>query len=449
MVSRSARRMLSRATFGARPGALEAIEHEGNPAWLERQLRPWDIPDEDAERRLAATRRTELEPGDLDGASVGEMADMGDVEDMAAGGDRLEARRRKIRLIHWVVATRLVSAVHSRRELFEVMVDFWGHHFSVYKGASSVGSELPHYEHEVLRPHALGRFEDLLLAVAKSPAMLIYLDNRRSVAVRMQADGTPRGGRGINENYARELLELHTLGVDTGYSQDDVIQTARALTGWGISKQPRVHFRFNAHAHDRGPKTVLGTRLPGRGVEQGEWLLRRLARDPRTAHHLSTKLARRFVADTPPPRLVDRAAQRYLETGGRIDETLRVILLSPELERREYRKLKTPFEYVASILRSSGGETDGGRRLRAQLHRLGNLPYHSRTPDGYPDRAEDWADPAALLGRMNLALHLAKHGFPPGTEIGNHLPETASLTTATPWRSRSAIAFAAPEFQWR
>ena len=427
--------MLARATFGPRPGALESIARDGSAAWLERQLRPWDMPDEAAERRLDATRRSELEPGDLDAAGVGGMGDMANATD-----DRLGERRRKIRLIHWVVATRLVRAVHSRRELLEVMVDFWGNHFSVYKGAASVGAALPHYEHEVLRPHALGRFEDLLLAVAKSPAMLIYLDNRRSVA--------PRGGRGINENYARELLELHTLGVDSGYSQSDVIETARVLTGWGISKQPSVHFRFNARAHVRGPKTVLGARVAGSGMEQGERLLRRLAHDPRTAQHLSTKLARRFVADDPPRGLIERAAQRYLESGGRIDETLRVILLSPELARAENRKLKTPFEYTVSILRESGGETDGGRSLRAQLNRLGGLPYHARTPNGYPDRAEDWADPAALLGRMNLALHLAKHGFP-GTQIGDHLPETASLSNATAWQSRAALAFAGPEFQWR
>ena len=431
MASREAKRLLARASYGARPGELEALERAGERAWLERQLRPDSIDDAAAEGRLDAVRRSELEPGDLGAAASSAM------------------RMSKIRLLNWIVAGRLVRAVHSERQLFELMVDFWGDHFNVYKGAQSVGHALPHYEYMVLRQHALGRFEDLLVAVARSPAMLIYLDNRRSLAPAMRSDGTPKPHRGINENYARELLELHTLGVDRGYTQNDVVEVARVFTGWGVAKDPGFHFRFNPGGHDWGAKRVMGERVAPSGMDEGLDLLHRLAHHPSTARHVSIKLARRFVADDPPPELVERAARNYEETGGRIDEVLRVILLSPELSDPGKRKLKTHFELAVSVLRASGGYTDGGFRLRAPLIRMGGLPYYARTPDGYPDRAEDWADPASLLARMNLALALAKRGWE-GTRPGPELPPHGRDTDlAESKRERIALAFAGPAFQWR
>jgi uncharacterized protein (DUF1800 family) len=235
--------------------------------------------------------------------------------------------RRAREIARDVAGARLVRAAHDERGLREVMVDFWSNHLSVFALKGPVGGLLPHYAREVIEPHALGRFPDLLLASARSPAMLFYLDNWLSTA---PGRVFRRGRGGINENYARELLELHTLGIDGGYTQDDVVQTARVFTGWSLESRRDPSFRFRPFLHDGGAKTVLGARVPGSGVEEGEALLERLALHPSTARHLARKLCARFVCDAPPPALVERAAQRYLGSAGEIRPVLREILLSRE-----------------------------------------------------------------------------------------------------------------------
>ncbi len=353
--------------------------------------------------------------------------------------ERKQRRQLVKRLVSHAVAARIVRAVHSEHQLREVMVDFWANHFSVFAMKGAVGGTLLSYENDVLRSRALGRFEDLLLAVAQSPTMLVYLDNIRS------------GARGaINENYARELLELHTLGVDAGYDQRDVLEVARVLSGWSVGRAARPAFEFRPRLHVPGAKSVLGERVPGAGVDEGISLLRRLARHPSTARHVSRKLVTRFVSDSPPPGLVERAAKRFSASGGHIAEVLRTILSSPEFVDPANVKLKTPFEFVASALRETGGETDGGRRLRRELGLLGELPWFARTPEGHPDQAVDWIDPSAMLARISLGFRLGK-GLA-GTRLGAIIPSGAQTLAADQSLSaieRVAVAVSSPGFQWQ
>ncbi len=333
-----------------------------------------------------------------------------------------------------VASARLVRAVHDERGLREVMVDFFANHLSVFALKGPTGGLLPHYAREVIEPHALGRFPDLLLASARSPAMIFYLDNWRSSA----PGGLFRRGKGgINENYARELLELHTLGIDGGYTQEDVVQTARVLTGWSLESRRNPAFRYRPGLHEGGAKSVLGARVPGSGVEEGEALLQRLALHPSTARHLSRKLCARFVCDAPPEPLVERAARRYLEAEGDVRPVLREILLSRELVAPEHRKLKTPLRWFASALRAHDGETQGGAPALLLLARLGEVPYFARTPKGFPEDASRWIDPGSMLQRISLAFALAG-GRVEGTRLGAPGADA----------ERVAIAIASPEFQW-
>ena len=340
-----------------------------------------------------------------------------------------------------MLGARLVRAVHSKWQLREVMVDFWSNHFNVFARKGPVGALLPHYEREVIGRHALGRFSDLLLATAKSPAMLFYLDNWRSTAGRARRRG------GINENYARELLELHTLGIDGGYTQEDVGQVARVFTGWTLESRHRPAFSFRGRWHDTGRKRVLGERVRGEGIEQGEWLLLQLARRPETARLISRKLAARFVADDPPPELVERAARRFLASDGEIAELLRVILLSPEFADAENRKLKTPLRFATSALRATDGDADGDPIALHAIARLGEAPYFWRTPDGHPESAEHWVDPAAMLERMQLAFALAADRLP-GAWLGKAWPHASSRARGLSRSEALAVALSAPEFQW-
>lgn len=442
-----ARRLLDRASFGARPGELAALEAEGPEAWLARQLAPASIDDGACEARLAALARSELASGLLEAPPPGRLENA----DPVALVDRLR------RAGGHAVAVRLVRAVHGRRELQELMVDFWANHFSVSARKGPVALWLTHYERDALRPHALGGFEDLLLAVARSPAMLVYLDNVRSGVPRARwplrlLGVDDRAPTGINENYARELLELHTLGADGGYDQTDVVEAARVLTGWSIDRETQC-FTYRDFLHDRGPKRFLGRAVPGAGARnggesEGRWLLAELAQHPSTARFVCEKLARRFVADAPPPGLVVQAAARWRETRGSIPAVLEVLFLSDALAEPGHRKLKTPVEWVASALRATAGETDGGDTLRRRLVTLGELPFLARTPEGHPDRVGDWATPAGMLGRIALAFELAAGGIE-GSHLGDALPDGLDPAPDLPRAERVAAAIADPEFQWQ
>jgi uncharacterized protein (DUF1800 family) len=334
---------------------------------------------------------------------------------------------------------KLLRAIYSNRQLDEVMTDFWFNHFNVFIGKGPDRYMVSAYERDVIRPHALGKFKDILAATAKSPAMLFYLDNWQSVGpnseLALYGPGRFRGPRGrfprprpqqaknrpsgLNENYAREIMELHTLGVDGGYTQKDVTELAKVLTGWTIERpQLGGEFKFNERAHEPGAKYVLGRKIGEHGEKEGEEMLDVLAHHPSTANFISRKLAMRFVSDNPPQALVDRMAETFLKKDGDIREVLRTMFHSPEFWAADaYRaKMKTPFEFVASAARASGADIQNALPLVATLNRMGMPLYAMQPPTGYSMKAEAWVNSSALLNRMNFALQLAS-GRLPGTSL--------------------------------
>jgi uncharacterized protein (DUF1800 family) len=365
----------------------------------------------------------------------------------------------QIRLPQRIVAelsmAKMTRAVYSERQLQEMMVDFWYNHFNVFAAKGADRWLITEYERDAIRPYAMGKFRDLLGATAKSPAMLFFLDNwlsadpvawkklQEEMEERRGMRGGPFGGgpfggqrfpqgrpglngnpndpnavakqkqeRGLNENYGRELMELHTLGVDGGYTQDDVINVAKAFTGWSI-RQPRrdPEFLFEERLHDTSVKTVLGHEIHGGGMKDGEQVLDILARDPHTAHHISFELAQRFVSDNPPAALVDRMAQTFLKSDGDIREVLHTMIYSPEFWSKEaYRaKIKTPFELVASATRAVGAEVEIPLMLVQWTSRIGQPLYQCEPPTGYSDKADAWVNTGALLSRMNFSLALTSN----------------------------------------
>jgi uncharacterized protein (DUF1800 family) len=488
--------VLNRLGFGPGPGDVERVRRIGLTAYIEQQLRPESLPDTAIAGRLASfstlqmstqelaekyyipaqmerrqrQRAQQGQPGTEPPAGTGRPnrpqapAVANRPQPQAA---MTEQQRGERQAFAELAQQKILRAVYSERQLEEVMVDFWFNHFNVFGGKGPTRMYLTEYERDVIRPHALGRFSDLLQATAKSPAMLFYLDNWQSVApegtqtsaARPDAMGPggrmPRPGqvgglngrrrpgmpgmpvpqrpgarqrpgqdpdmqrpqppaqnrrRDINENYARELMELHTLGVDGGYTQADIREVARAFTGWTI-RNPRAggEFRFEPRMHDNGEKVVLGQKIkPGGGMKDGEAILDLLARHPSTAQFVATKLARRFVADEPPAALVKRAAARFTETNGDIREVVRAIVTSPEFfDATAYRaKVKTPLEFVASATRATGVDLPNAMPAIQALRELGMPPYMCEPPTGYADQAEAWVNTGALLNRMNFALAL-------------------------------------------
>jgi uncharacterized protein (DUF1800 family) len=368
------------------------------------------------------------------------------------------------RVVGELTAQKILRAVYSERQLQEVLTDFWFNHFNVFAGKGQTRIYLTAYERDAIRPHVLGTFRELLEATARSPAMLFYLDNARSAdpsfaklaeerleyveARGMRRRNGQTGGitaeqadrvkkdipTGINENYARELMELHTLGVDGGYSQQDVVNVARALTGWTIGGPRSANagrFEFNPRMHDRGEKIVLGHRITaGGGIEDGEQVLDILASHPSTATFISTALARRFVSDHPAEALVQRAAARFRETHGDLREVVRTILTSPEFFAPDaYRaKVKTPFEFVASALRATGADIEQPFPLERTLQQLGMPLYFCQPPTGYKDTADAWVNTGALVNRMNFAVALAGNTYR-GVEVSDPLPDATRPDT--------------------
>ena len=316
---------------------------------------------------------------------------------------------------------KLLRAIYSNRQLGEVLTDFWYNHFNVFLDKGADRYLVTSYERDVIRPHVLGKFKDLLLATAESPAMLFYLDNFQSVspnAMQMAARRNPqaRPARGLNENYARELMELHTLGVDGGYTQRDVTEVARCFTGWSI-RAPRegATFEFRERLHDNGPKMVLGHNIPpGGGIQDGLKVLDILAHHRSTARFISKKLAMRFVADNPPPSLIDKMAQTFLRKDGDLRAVMETMFNAPEFwSEGAYRaKLKSPLEMVASSVRALGAEVDFTFPLSQQLVQLGQPLYRKQEPTGYTNAGAEWVNSAALLARMNFAVALAANRIP-------------------------------------
>jgi uncharacterized protein (DUF1800 family) len=509
----AAAHLLNRFAFGPRPGEVDAVVKMGLDRWMDRQLAA-DLPDakslEDL-RELPALGMTTAQiyktyppagmiliqakqagiiPDDIKKGDLKNKENDPQREELKAKVKAFAAEqgyRPEKELLAQLMTQKLVRAVESENQLEEVMTDFWYNHFNVSTTDNKVKPFLLAYERDAIRPHALGSFRGLLEATAKSPAMLVYLDNAQSTAasgepttMQDEMDRTPRrrarfGGRGagaagdadstmsrfggqgalaarqnrlarsplapkrkqqqgVNENYARELMELHTLGVDGGYAQQDVVEVARAFTGWTIlPAQPKVReaaetrlaradragglgfhqegdFLFRADQHDAAAKTVLGTTLPaGRGIEDGEAVLDLLAANRATARHIATKLAVRFVSDHPPQALVDRLTDLYVRTGGDVRRLVAAIAESPEFWRPDAigAKIKSPFELAASALRITHSDVIDPSELFKWINRMGQPLYAYQAPTGYPDRAEAWVNTGSLLNRMNFGLQLA------------------------------------------
>ena len=329
-------------------------------------------------------------------------------------------RREARQSIEALSAQRILRAAESERQLNEVMVDFWMNHFNVFAAKGLDRFLIASYERDTIRPHIWGRFEDLLMATAKSPAMLWYLDNARS----------RRGA--INENYAREIMELHTLGVDGGYTQKDVTELARMLTGWSIDRQG--DFAFRRMLHDGDAKTVLGRRFgAGGGIEEGETMIRLLARHPSTAKFIATKLVQRLVSDTPPPALVDRVAKRFLATNGDLRETVKAVIASPEFwNEKNYRaKMKSPFEYTISAVRAAGATIEDPLPIARELRKIGEPLYYAQPPTGYSDKSETWSSDGALVARLNFVAALAANKMP-GVRVSVLDSESLTRTLGAP-----------------
>jgi hypothetical protein len=343
--------------------------------------------------------------------------------------------------------SKVLRAIYSNRQLEEQLDDFWFNHFNVYLDKGADRYLVTAYERDAIRPHVLGRFRDLLEATAKSPAMLFYLDNWQSVGPNAPQ---PRGqnnkqNRGLNENYGRELMELHTLGVDNGYTQKDVTEVARCFTGWTINQPQRGgKFVFNPRLHDNGEKVVLGVTIPaGGGEKDGEKVLDILARQPATARFISKKLAMRFVADDPPAAMLDRMADTFLKSDGDIRQVMLTMIDSKEFwSVGAYRsKMKSPLEMVASAVRSVNGNVDYATALMQQVAQLGEPLYRKLEPTGYSNSSMEWANSASLMARMNFALQLA------GNKVAGVKVEVAQA--ATPGDPLAGIPLGSPDFQKR
>lgn len=450
--------VLNRLAFGARPGDPANVRAMGVDKWIHLQLHPESMQDSATDKLIARFPSLNASTEDLvrtyqlmqqarnqQRSQQGKdtIAPRRDALLMATGGDPrvMESVQMNQRAVPELQSATLTRAVVSERQLNEVMVNFWENHFSVFanKGPQE-RLYLTAYDRDVIRPNAMGKFRDLLGAVAHSPAMLFYLDNWQSQADSLhptlangRGAGRGRGNflpppgarqrRGLNENYARELMELHTLGVDGGYTQADVIEVARALTGWSIALGQGGGFIFRPEAHDAAAKRVLGYDLPaGRGQEDGEQVLDIVARHPSTAQFITTKLARHFVSDEPPAALVDRCAAVFTKTDGDIRQTVGCVVTSQEFfSRAAYRsKVKTPFEVVSSALRAVQAEPDATPRSAQAVAQLGQPIFGHQTPEGWPDRGDAWMNTGAILGRINFGLMVAS-GRVPGVTMGRDL----------------------------
>ncbi|MGE3276540.1 MAG: DUF1800 domain-containing protein [Vicinamibacterales bacterium] len=440
----AARHVLDRLAFGARPGEVAAIRREGVTAWIDRQLRPRGIDDAALAARLARLTTLTLDSATIAreyirpareerraalqqaGAEVAPSEPRMDAVPRMAGapGSRRpqsDVQRRGRQVLMELSEARVLRAVYGERQLEEVLVDFWFNHFNVFAGKGAVENYVTVYERDAIRPHVLGSFRELLGATATNPAMLFYLDNWQSKA------------GAINENYARELLELHTLGVDGGYTQHDVEEVARAFTGWTL-QGPGGPAVYRPGRHDDGAKTVLGHVIPaGGGRSDVDRVLDIVATHPATARHIATELARRFVSDEPPAALVDRAATVFRDTHGNLRDVVRVIVTSREFFAPEARaaKVKTPFEFVVSALRASGANVVNGGVLAGTLRELGMPLYMCVPPTGYDETADAWLASGALVARLNFATDLA-HNRVRGIRVSTRDPDALAEQLGSP-----------------
>ena len=462
---------LNRIGFGPRPDDIAKVRAMGLQAYIDQQLHPERLADAQMEARLAEMTTLRMTPREIAEQFTQPLLQARRDRKQAAANQPDDAakmptmaQQQANRVMVELTSAKVLRAAYSERQLQEVLTDFWFNHFNVDARKGQDRFMLTAYERDTIRPHVLGKFRDLLGATAKSPAMLFYLDNwmsadpngphsddlqmrprnfparrpgrvgqsfpnpqlpRRPNAPAQQPNAQQNMRKGLNENYGRELMELHTLGVEGGYTQKDVTEVARAFTGWTILN-PRAggSFVFDRRIHDPGQKVVLGHVIKsGGGEEDGEQVLDILATHPSTARFIATKLARRFVSDTPPPALVDRLAARFHDTDGDLREVMRTLLTSSEFLAPDARraKVKTPFEFVVSTVRGTGIDVPNATPLVRAVQQLGMPLYQCQPPTGYKDTADAWVNTGALVNRMNFALQLANGSLRAGgLQAGNN-----------------------------
>jgi uncharacterized protein (DUF1800 family) len=464
--------LLSRFTYGAVPGQVDAVVKEGLEKWWAEQL-AGNLPEDSLERRLRPYDALQLSNAEV----MAEYPRQGQIARMAVregliDKDSVKADRKEYRevirsymlqkgykpeheLFRQFISQKILRAAYSPNQLREVMTDFWFNHFNVSITKNDCAAFIPAYERDVIRPNVFGKFGDLLLQTAKSPAMLFYLDNFNS------------GGKGLNENYAREVMELHTLGVDGGYTQEDVTEAARVLTGWTVypmnengarllarfsvdqlAERGFVHegdFFFNANRHDKGGKVVLGHVFPaGGGYEEGVGLLGILAHHASTARFVCRKIAVRFVSDDPPQSLIDKMVKTFLDGDGNIRDVLNTMVSAPEFWDHAAigEKTKSPFELAVGAVRNLGADIDQPYPLYTWITKMGEKKYYYQAPTGFPDKGAYWINTGSLLCRMNFGLVLAS-GQVPGVKV--------DLATAGMGTDAQAVGIiiGSPEYQRR
>jgi uncharacterized protein (DUF1800 family) len=457
--------VLNRLAFGPTPEEFHYVKTVGIERYIAEQLDPDSIP-EPVELRY---RLAQLDTLKLDPVQLRQLyGPLPRPRGFKPNPELEKAQRERARVVVRDAAeARILRALLSRRQLQEVMVDFWFNHFNVFSGKGMDDIWIGNYEQQAIRPFALGRFRDLLFATTKHPAMLVYLDNTLSTA-----PGSPgaRGRqKGLNENFAREVMELHTLGADGGYTQEDVITLARILTGWGVNPAdariyPEYAAVFEGARHDYRPKVFLGHVMKSRGRAEGEEALDILAHSPATAHHIGFELAQYFVADDPPPALVDRLATRFVETEGNILEVLKTLFAGREFWDSVGRKYKTPDQFVVSAVRAAGVPVGNVRPLLTAMEQLGMPLYGCLTPDGYKNTEDAWLSPDATTQRIGFATALARGDLPlysakgvagarPVDAAPLHALLGSTLTEATrraiieaPQGLRAALLLGSPDF---
>lgn len=455
---------LNRTSFGPTENSVARVKAVGISTYLEEQLRPDALPDPIVDERILGLKTIRL--------SNQELLDRYPTPQMAKrrGMTVMDGMRGPRVIILELQQARLLRAIYSQKQLFEVMVDFWSNHFNIFAGKGADRWMVTSYDRETIRPHALGRFKDLLLATAQSPAMLFYLDNWLSATPNPRVRLGPNNRkRGLNENYAREIMELHTIGVDGGYTQKDVHEVARCFTGWTI-RRPRgeAKFVFDRRIHDDGEKIVLGRQIPtGGGMDDGLRVIDMLASHPATARFIATKLARRFVADDPPAAIVNRATDAFRRSDGDIPTVIRAIVEAPEFYSPEVvqSKIKKPLEFVASTLRLTEADTRVTPQLSRYVARMGEPLFLAQAPTGFSDVASSWVSPDMLLTRINFVADLIANRLN-GTRVNRQIvaeterlanliaPGALSATTREALAQAkdteaTAMLLAAPEFQRR
>lgn len=458
--------LINRLSFGPTPGDLETVKQLGTEAYIQQQLHPESIP----EPQALTTKLSQLEMLNLTPLQLFEQISFPKLSkgEKLTPDQQKERRKKENQVLEQATEARLLQAIASPRQLQEVMVDFWYNHFNVFSRKGIDRILVGAYEQDAIRPHVFDRFRDLLGATVRHPAMLHYLDNVQNTA--SNANGNAKRKQGLNENYARELMELHTLGVNGGYTQQDVIALAKIFTGWTFRRSAQASvdpngFYFDSKRHDFSDKVFLGKTIKGSGLNEGEQALDILAKSPATAHHISYQLAQYFVTDQPPTALVDRLSKTFLATDGNIREVLALLFHSPEfLDKNNYNaKFKTPYQYAISSVRAIGIDVKNPRPIIRLLQQLDMPLYGCLTPDGYKNTEDAWLNPDAMTRRISFATSLANGRVPltpvSGTSIdpeqlsatlGNLFStQTQQIIATSPKKLRSALILGSPEFMHR